>query len=470
MFANITQEQEVGVCYFNEDLPLQNLRDHIVNAAHQELEEKILELKQLIEWYKDIQRWAAEMDHDYKHTGLGKRKHIKQKCKKCKLESTKNEITVHEWSLPEGPCQVALVVFELNHPVAFDMWHSVICLLLDICSPPLKRRGPHTCLRKYSTLLSYHAEHTRSRIMLASDVKPIIESHYCSIQVLTEESKVCINNGLSFYYYDKHSEVSPVEAFHAVDISVTCSHQLPPGSYQNLQHFLQDTTHTSNQWLNILQEIHANTLTLCHDEVHMLFTQAASQAGPISDDGKLMWHVELEDEHFHHLLLGELTTLVLTVSGNWLEGTTMEMISFLVGRMLSVTYAIQDHTHHRALELLCTVREKMFSWVLELCQKLEQSTCEVKKEQLRGCLHDLAAICHSTFDMRLDVVMQLLNSSRALEILLSTLSRMSRLLMEHDCCLSWKLAELVGSIILEGNDGIDLGIKHTWPGHHGGTC
>ncbi|KAI6115358.1 hypothetical protein EDD16DRAFT_1708752 [Pisolithus croceorrhizus] len=249
VFSDQADANHFAVCYFNEDLPLQNLRDHIVNAAHQELEEKILELKQLIEWYKDIQRWAAEMDHDYKHTGLGKRKHIKRKCKKCKLESTKIEITVHEWSLPEGPCQVALVVFELNHPVAFDMWHSVICLLLDICSPPLKRRGPHTCLRKYSTLLSYHAEHTRSRIMLVSDVKPIIESHYCSIQVLTEESKVCINNGLSFYYYDKHSEVSPIEAFHAVDISVTCSHQLPPGSYQNLQHFLQDTTHTSNQVL-----------------------------------------------------------------------------------------------------------------------------------------------------------------------------------------------------------------------------
>ncbi|KAI6118454.1 hypothetical protein F5141DRAFT_1212382 [Pisolithus sp. B1] len=514
VFSNRADANNFAVRYFDQELSLQELRDRIVKAAGKVREKKVLELKESIRRYDDNQRRAAEMDHDYVFTNRGKRKHPKRKCTKCKLESSKIEITVHEWPLPEDPCRVAIVVFELNRPVAFDMWRSVVCLLLlDICSPPLKQKDPHTCLGKYSALRTYHNEHTRSRITLASDAKPVIQSHYRSIQVPTEESKVCVSNGLNFYYYDKHSKVSPAEAFRAVDISDLCTHQLPPGPYQNLQHYLQHTAHTSNevlcsqadcdkdlsiheftayghlrsgpslQWLNILREIRANTLTLRRDEVHMLFAQAASRVGLILDDGKLMWHVELEQEHFRRSLLGELETLVLTVSGNWLEGATMETISFLAGRMLSVTHAIQDHTHQRALRLLRTVREKTFSWVLELCQKLEQTTCKVKKEQLRGRLRDLAAICRSTFDVGFDITAQLLDSSRALEILvccaiiihnnapsqLSALTGMSRLLMERDCRLSWKLAELVGSIILEGNNGIDLGIKHTWPGYRGGT-
>ncbi|KAI6112362.1 hypothetical protein EV401DRAFT_2105300, partial [Pisolithus croceorrhizus] len=513
VFSDRADANNFTVRYFNQDDHLQDLRDCIVNAAHQEREEKVLELKKLNERYNDNQRRAAKMDHDYRYNIHGNRKHRKKKCTKCGLESSKFEITVHEWPLPRDPCRVAMVVFGLNRPVAFDMWLSVTCLLLlDICSPPVKRRSPHTCLGKYSALLSYRTEHARSRVTLASDAKPVMQSHYRSIQIPTVESKVCVNNGLNFYYYDKQSEVPLAAAFHAVDISGPCSHQLPPGPYQNLQRYLQHTAHTSNevlcsqadcdkdlstheftayghlrsgpslQWLNILREIRANTLTLRREEVHMLLAQAASQVGPMSNDGKLVWHVELEGEDFRHSLLGELEALASTVSANWLEGATMGTISFLVGRMLSVTSTTQDHSHHRALELLRSVREKTFSWVLELCQKLEQTTHEAKKERLRGRLRDLAAICRSTFDVGLDTVTRLLDSSRALEILVccaivirnntpsqfSALTGMSKLLLERDCCLSWKLEELVGSNILKGNDGIDLGIKHTWPGHHGG--
>ncbi|KAI6009763.1 hypothetical protein BKA83DRAFT_3400703 [Pisolithus microcarpus] len=515
VFSDRVNADSFAVRYFSQDLRLQALRDRIVDAAQKAREQKLLELKESIARHNDNQRRAAEMNHDHVSAGCGKKekKKLKRRCPRCRLESSKIKIAVHEWPLPKDPRRVALVVFELNRPVSFDMWRSVVCLLLlDICSPPLKQKDPHTCLGKYSALNSCHTEHTRSRITLASDAKPVIQSHYRSIEVPTVESKVCVNNGLSFYYYDRQSEVSPVDAFRAVDISGACSHQLPPGPYQNLHRYLQHTAHTSNevlcsqadcdkdlsthefaayghlrsgpslQWLNILREIRANTLTLRRHEVHMLFAQTASQVGPVSDDGKLVWHVELEDEDFRHLLLGELETLMSTVSGNWLEGATMGTISLLVGRMLSVTSAIQDHSHHKALELLHIVRETTFSWVLDLCQKLEQTTCEAKKGQLRGRLRDLAAICRSTFDVGLDMATQLLDSSRALEILvccavvihnhvpsqLSALAGMSRLLMERDRRLSWKLADLVGGIILEGNNGIDLGIKHTWPGYRGG--
>ncbi|KAI6125916.1 hypothetical protein EDD16DRAFT_1757564 [Pisolithus croceorrhizus] len=513
VFSDRADSSSFAVRYFDQSPHLQAMRDHIVHAAHQERQEKVEELKRSNKLYYDLRRRAAEMDHDYWINWWGGQRH-RDFCGKCDLErQSEIEITVHEWPLPKDPFWAQIAVFELKRPLAFDMWRSITCLLVDICSSPPDQRHPHTCLEGYSALYSYRSEHARTRVTLASDKKPFMQSHYRSTYVPTEESRVCVNNGLSFYYYDKHSGVSPAEAFHAVDVSGPCSHQLQSGPYQNLQRYLQHTTHTSNevlcrqadcdkglsihefiayghlrsypllQWLNILREIGANTLTLRRDEVHMLFAQAASQVGPVSDDGKLVWHLELEQPNFRHSLLGELETLVSTVWGNWLEGATMETISFLVARMLSVAFAIQDDSFQRALMLLRTVREKTFRWVLELFQKLEQTTCEIEKEQLRGRLRDSAVICRSTFDIGVDTAKQLLDSSQALEILvccaviinnntppqLKSLRGVSRLLVERDCRLSWNLEKLAGTMILEGDGGIDLGIKRVWPGYRRGT-
>ncbi|KAI6110733.1 hypothetical protein EDD17DRAFT_1828231 [Pisolithus thermaeus] len=515
VFSDRLTKKNFAVRFVNQDCHMQALRDRIVDTASQERQAKVEELKQSNERYHDITRRAADTDHDYRINRRGAQKHRVRKCGKCKLESeSRIDIRVHEWPLPTDRYRAAMAVFELNRPVAFDMWRSITCLLLiDICSPPLKEKQPHTCLGDYSALRPYLTEPTKSRVTLASDTKPFKNSHYCSVFVPTKESSVCVNNGLNFYYFDKHTHVSPSDAFATVDISGPSSYQLPPGPYQTLQRYLQHTDHTSNevlcrqtdcdgdlsihefiayghlrsapslQWLNILREIRANTLTLRRDEVHMLFAQAASQVGPVSSAGKLTWHVELELTHFRHSLLGELETLVSTVSGNWLEGLTMDTVSFLVSRMLSATAAVQDHSYRRALELLRTVRDKTFRWVLELLHKLEQATCEAEKEQHRGRLRDLAAICRSTFEVGLDDSALLLDSSRALEILVccalvihnnapskySALGGVSRLLMERDRRLSWKLEELVGSMILKGSDGIDLGIKRVWPGYRKGT-
>ncbi|KAI6035880.1 hypothetical protein EDC04DRAFT_2174349 [Pisolithus marmoratus] len=516
VFSDRADSNNFAVRYFNRNPHLRALKAHIVRTAHHERQEKLEELKRLNELYDDLRRRAADMNHDYFCNNRGEVDHTSASCGRCNLEvQSKIKITVQEWPLPEDRFRVAMAVFELERPVAFDMWRSVTCLLLiDICSPPLAHKYPSTYLEKYSALHCYHTEHARTRVTLVSDEKPFLESHYRSIRVPTEQNKVCVNNGLSFYYYDKRFHVSPTDACRAVDISGSCSHQLPPGPYQNLQRYLQHTAHTSNevlcrqadcdkdlpihefiayghlrcgpslQWHNILREIRANTLTFRRDEVHMLFAQAASQVGPVSDGGKLLWHVELEQSHFRHSLLGELETLVSVVSGSWLECATMATVAFLVTRMLSAPSAVQDSSYHRAFELLRIVREKTFSWVLELLHKPEQTTCEAEKEQHRGRLRDSAAICRSTFYVGLDNATDgAPNFSRALEILVccavvinittpprfSALCGLSRLLVERDCYLSWYLEQLVGTMILEGHDGIDVGIKRVWAGYRSGT-
>ncbi|KAI5990021.1 hypothetical protein EDC04DRAFT_2989701 [Pisolithus marmoratus] len=515
VFSDQVNSNNFAVRYFNQDFHLQAHRYCIDNAAREERLEKCAELKRSNELHYDLRRRAANMDHEYPVNHRGYTYHARW-CGRCDLENqSKIKITVHEWPLPEDDDHAAVVVFELKRPLAFDMWRSLTCLLLvDICSPPPEEKDPYTCLEEYPALYSYHTHHARTRVTLASNTKPFIKTHYGSTHVPTEESRICVNNGLSFYYYDKRSRVSPAEAFCAADISGLCSHHLPQGPYQNLQRYLRYTTHTSNmvlcrqtdcdkdlsihefiayghlrsspllQWLNILREIRANTLTLRREEVHVLFAQAASQVGPVSDASKLVWHIELEQPHFRHSLLGELETLVSTVSGNWLEGPTMDTISFLVARILSATCAVQDNSYSRALELLRTIREKTFGWVLELFKKLERPTKRKdEKDQLRGRLRDSAAICRSTFDVGLDDAKQLLDTPRALEILVccavvinnntppqfSALRGLSRLLIQRDCRLSWNLERLIGTMILKGNDGIDRGIARVWTGYRRGT-
>ncbi|KAG6335416.1 hypothetical protein ID866_3677 [Astraeus odoratus] len=387
------------------------------------------------------------------------------------------------------------------------MWRSTTFLILvDLCSPAPQPTQPYITLDKYSDLLHCYTKHRRSRITLASDTKPFVRSHYAETRVPSEESRVCVKNALDFHYYDAKTSTQAVNAFNKLDISSLCSYHIPCGPYRNLQKYLQDTTHTSNdvlcnqadchknlaiheyiafghlrcgpllQWLNILREIRANIMTFRHDEVHMLFAQAASQIGPLSDSGELSWHHELELPSFRRSLLTELEALVSAVSGNWLEGMTMTTISFLTSRILAAMVMSENgaDTSRRAHQLLLRVREETFSWVLELSHKLDNTTNEDEKHGIQGRLRDMAAICRSTFDVGVDDAMVLTDPSRAIEILLSCsilihdntptniadIATMSRLLLERDHRLSWKLQQVMSSFIEKGDGGIDLAIKH----------
>ncbi|KAL4077926.1 hypothetical protein J3A83DRAFT_4476151 [Scleroderma citrinum] len=77
-------------------------------------------------------------------------------------------------------------------------------------------------------------------------------------------------------------------------------------------------------------------------------------------------------------------------------------------------------TTQQACWLLHTVHEKTFCWVLELLEKVKNTTDEEDKVEFQSQLHDTATICWSTFDVgELIIRTQLLNSPRAIEIFLS---------------------------------------------------
>ena len=512
VFSDTVDGRSFAVRYFDQSLELQSLRKRILAAADLEREAKRRELAQSNQRHAELNRRAWSTNHTYTTDHYGCQTHDSRRCcPRCIIDDEIQgiKITLHEWPLPVDEQQVKRVVFELDCPVSLNMWRSAIFhLLVDLCSPSKERVEPYIDLGHYSGLQNYHQRHSRSRITLASNTKPFVQSHYRETSIpISDESTVCVNNGLTFYGFDTNASIWGCTISKACDISSLCTLQLPAGPYNNLQNYLKDTTHTSNQvlcsqancdkalsihefiafghlrsgsslqWLNILREIRANTLRFRHDEIHLLFSQASGQVGIVSEAMELAWHGELCHDLFRRSLLKELDMLVTAVSGNWLEVMTMATVTFLVSRMLATDVAYHDTgTDAQALGLLCKVREKTFSWVLELSGKLEDA-CEAEREDMRGRLRDATATCRSTFETGSIDAKHLLCSPRSLEILLScaiiihdntpakldALSATSRLLISRDRRLAWKLEQTVRDTIMERNDGINLAVKCVWP-------
>ncbi|KAL4077990.1 hypothetical protein J3A83DRAFT_4087275 [Scleroderma citrinum] len=516
VFSDVADGQSFAVRYFEQSSHLRSLRNRILDDARTEKEAKCRELAKENERHARLRQEALHTRHTYTTNRYGREIHDARRwCPSCRLEKEINDmkITVHEWPLPTHPRQVARVVFELDCPVSFNMWRSAIFhLLVDLCSSEVDSIEPYLVLQCYPGLQDYYVEHSRYRITLASDTKPFIQCHYRETRIPSNESRVCVNNGLDFFGFDTGTSTLACKSFKSLEISSFCTYQLPEGPYQYLHQYLEGTTHTSNevlcnqanchkdlsiheftafgylrsgpslQWLNMLREVRANTLRFRRDEVHLLLAQASCQVGPVTGASKLEWHDELCRHSFRYAFLKELEGLVTSVSGNWLEAMTMATVAFLVARMLATDIEVHDAaTDAQALGLLSMIREKTFSWVLELSGKVESTTNEEEKKDIQGRLRDVAAICRSTFEVGSIDAWQVLYSPRSLEILLScaivihdntpaelhALSATSRLLISRDRRLAWKLERIVYNVIKDGNEGIDLAIKHVWPTYRG---
>ncbi|KAG6332559.1 hypothetical protein ID866_6532 [Astraeus odoratus] len=236
----------------------------------------------------------------------------------------------------------------------------------------------------------------------------------------------------------------------------------------------------SLQWFNILREIRVNTLTFRHKEVHLLVAQAALQVGPVSETEVYVWHEELGNLSFCSSILRELENLVSTIQGNWLEAMTMNTISVLVARVLAA--GIDDiGVTRQARQLLFMICKETFAWVVDIANSLENITGKIKKEACRARLRDMAAICRSAFDVGLDDAKEMLGYPEALGMFLTCavivrqntptsldiLDEMSRLLLERDRRLSWKLERVTSSLVLSGNKGIDFAVKRVYPTYNG---
>ena len=512
VFSTSITADSFAVRFYRNSSHLQRLKARIEEAARREVRAKVAELERANSGHAELEQKVANTDHDYVVDRYGFEYHASY-CKKCRFErELKNmQITVHEWPLPARQLQAEAVVFELDCPVSFNMWRTATFhLLVDLCSPSAEPQNPYIQLSEYAALQPYHVQHPRSRISLGSDAKPFVVTHYSKITIPNTQERVCINNGLSFYGFDSDACVPVSEALLApFEVGRYCTYELQSGPYKNLQKYVDTTSHTSNevvadqadchrdlsiheyiafghlrsggllQWLNIVRELRGRSLSFRRHEVHLLLAQAISQVGPV-ENMEWKWHQELRQPSFCFALLGELESLVRDVEANWLEGMTMDTISFLLRRLL--TSSPDEGVSLKALGLLRTVRGKVFSWVEELSTKLTETPGD---EELRGYLRDAAATCRSTFDVDPAMTRKLLHSAEDVKVLLSSaillhdhtpskvsyLSAHSQLLLDRDRRLSLVLSNVVSNVIQadSSDEGIDLAVGWVWPEYRPGS-
>jgi hypothetical protein len=510
VFSSSITTDSFSVRFYRGSSHLQRLKVRIEEGARGEVCAKVTELESANASHAELEHKAANVDHAFALNRRGIEYHAKF-CSKCRFEKEiKNmQINVYEWPLPAGKLQAEAVVFELDCPVSFNMWRTATFhLLVDLCSPSFEPKIPYIQLSEYVALHPYLVQHPRSRISLGSGTKPFVVTHYSKTSIPTTQGRICVNNGLTFYGFDGHASVPVSEALGPFDVRRYCTYELQSGQYQNLQKYVDTTSHTSNeilanqadchrdlsiheyiafghlrsggllQWLNILRELRGRSLSFRRHEVHFLLAQAVSQVGPL--DNKWKWHRELQRASFCHALLGELESLVRDVEANWLERMTMDTISFLLRRLLmsSPNRAVSL----KALGLLRTVRGKVFSWIEELSTKLTETPGD---EEFRGYLRDTAVICRCTFDVDPSMIKRLLHSAEDMKVLLSSailihdhtpsnvscLPAYSRLLLDRDRRLSLALSSIISDVVqVDSNDqGINLAIGWVWPEYRPGS-
>ena len=432
-------------------------------------------------------------------------------CRKCEKQGERDRLSVdvHEWPLPEDLYDAEVVIFEFRAPITFKMWRSVTFHFLhDICTPVTQEEEQaqqHMLLMHYQPLYPYNVETFGQRITLGSKTKSFLTSHYRNRPLPCDSDQICVNNGLRFCLYDTTNSTWTSGAFGRIDISELCTHELPPGPYSGLQYYLSGTQHTSNevlanqarchveltlhefiafgslrsgsllQWMNILRELRARTLTFRDPAVYLLLLQASWEVGELSVHGFREWHDELRISDFGHTLIDELQSLKESVEANWLEGITMAMISALASRLLSSAEDV--NVIHKSCELMRAVRNTTVEWVQELSNALQSAPDESSSHEFQARLRDMAAICRSTYDVDPENINALLQSPLDLEILaycsvivrdnapvnLHDLPPVSRLLLERDRRLSHFLEPYFRRQVEDHQNGLDGALKRLWP-------
>ena len=257
----------------------------------------------------------------------------------------------------------------------------------------------------------------------------------------------------------------------------------------------------SLQWLNILRELRSRTLNLRRHEVHFLLSHTVFQVGPLDlNTGMWIWHQEIQDSPFCHVLLDELENSFKSAGCALIDGVLMNTISMLLTRILALSPS--EDISERAIALLRRVRMKMFSWVRQLSYDLTMAPGPANEER-RNLLLDMAATCRSTFDVGHVTLCKLFRSPEDVDALLSctffirTLyptgmfdsriftehlhfnspdlykirDQYLKLLLSRDCCLSPVLEEVLkDSIFTDPSDrGIDLAVANIFTGYRSGT-
>ncbi|KAF7971941.1 hypothetical protein HWV62_19393 [Athelia sp. TMB] len=508
IFTDEISSQSFVIRYFESSSHLTELWGEIKRQATSDRNAKLAELRRLNTEHQDLVRKYEGQDHTYSLNRWGRKSHDNW-CNRCQLEqqADRMSISIHEWPLPADDMKAKAAVFELSYPSCFGTWREITYQFLrDICLVDLDSEAADSPvqLRMYQGLTSFRGVDCSHRIGFASTTKAFTSSHYANTQIPSYESKVCVNNGLSFKLFDHDRNEWAAISFEGCSVVDYCTFQIPTGPYKSLQYAVSKTSHTSNdmladqdncsteltfheyaafvglragerlQWLNMARELRARTLTFRREEVFILLSQAAWQIGPLLH-GQRDWHAELSEGDFASVLLQELSDLLTAIQSNWAEVKSARIITALTSRLLASTN--DPEAIDQAYVLMRRARSVAIDWMYQLVDRLKEAEDDDRVQDLQCRMCEVASTCRSTYDVDPMHLLRLLSDEDDLAVLLectikihdNTPPNLAGLsldfvhLLDRDRRLSHSLEKVVISFTQSSPLGLESAITALWP-------
>ena len=416
--------------YFDSDEEMQELRATFLAEAEQAKERKKIEWQKSTEQYDSLAEREAKAScitkEDPQYPGL--RVHD-DKCTKCYLRRSmrRMRIEVYEHPLPSDQVQQKSICFEHLCPAAFGAYRDATWRLINELRQMTGGKpqpGPQPWAQLSSSLSKFGASSNRA-LTLASTTKSFAVSHYATVRLPCEVSRVCVPCGLSMALFDNHRSIwaepnkttpslagicadiipktSPLQllqwdAAFAIDkrgptpnAVIASQTKCPEGSNVGEWLAYQDLHQTGHlQWIRLLGELASPNLNFSSPATTILLSRIALQAGPSKGGDVLrVKHWVFRDKPFLGRLLEQIKSRVEAVASNWRETQSIECMLTLTIRILQL--ADDDRIIKEAKAVLSDIRTTTSHWVRELRNEIlsaKESTLfeQRRKDAVWACL------------------------------------------------------------------------------------
>lgn len=444
IFQEFGHQKTFSARYFAESSEHQSLLFKINTEAAFAREQKQEELRKKKAQYNDLMRLYSQSNCEYYEytdswTGFCEERHSSS-CQKCSYKSQANNLTirVHEWPLPSDKWETRCTIFELKVPHSFGHWRdTTLFLMLNVLrSGYISEESPRSShhLHSYTGLSSsFYSYGSTQRCGLLSQNKPHEVTHRRDKPIsTTTEGDVCLNNGLSYRYYDSDTGFFIKNLVLSDEMQKACTYKLPALS-SSLQKFMFRPAVTPSgpppntviasqsdcpdhmsldeykalstiplgyriQWLHLLRELSLPSVDFKKVETSLVILQSIYQAGPPKSGSVFREsHSILDDEYFSHSLLEALLGALQRVKENWESSQALQIFISLARRLLSLTSS--DQIKVECLAYLAKVRLVTFIWVDLLRQKAYKATNDDQRIDLSARAVEVALICVDSFNL-----------------------------------------------------------------------
>ncbi|KAJ5925771.1 hypothetical protein N7454_007281 [Penicillium verhagenii] len=425
IFSDFGTSNCFSVKYFDQSEEHQLLYKRIEQDAKRDRMCKQQELLQKQGRYRKLVEQADEIGCQYIEVVIDRELDIRESrhsnsCRAHALRSEANsiQIEIHEWPLASNHLKAKSTVFELNPAEPFRDWRdATLFIIIDVLGMKYDRQqDPRSrySLSTYNGLRSFIVSGGRQqRIGLHSQTKPHERTHRKKKHIVdVSEAEICVNNGLTFQYFDNELGCFLAKFQESLETTRLCTYRLPKES-STLQAFLFRSQNDPNglspnaviasqyqapvhmaleeyralavlplglsiQWQNILIELTSPLVDFKKVETEIFLLQVIHQAGPFHPSSPLrQGHLILEDAEFLATFLEGVRRIASRISENWEMIHGLSSLVSLVLKILSLSPCLQ--VQESCITHLEALRQTAFSWIHTLRVKTSQATDDAQR-------------------------------------------------------------------------------------------